>query len=82
MVRAIYRAIAIDGCAPPYDRASLKIFYPASFSDSDEERNTGLIPADPSAAPYPVVILLPGINVGPEAYSWLAHDLAKRGVIK
>ena len=28
-----------------------------------------------------MVILLPGINVGPEAYTWLAHDLARQGIV-
>ncbi|MEH6586078.1 MAG: alpha/beta fold hydrolase [Halioglobus sp.] len=78
--RAIYRAIAIPGLKPPYDRASLKIFYPAKYSDSDEERNAGVVPADTSFAPFPVVIMLPGINLGPEAYTWLARELATAGV--
>ncbi len=79
--RAIYRAIGIPGVEPPYDRASLKIYYPARRLDSDEERNTGLVPADPAAAPFPVVIMLPGINVGPESYGWLAKSLAEQGLV-
>ena len=78
--RAIYRAIAIPGLKPPYDRASLKIFYPAKYSDSEEERNAGVVPADTSVAPFPLVVMLPGINLGPEAYTWLARDLAAAGV--
>jgi dienelactone hydrolase len=81
MVRAIYRAIAIADSPAPYDRASLKVFYPASYSDSDEQRNSGVIPADSSSAPFPVVIMMPGINVGPEAYSWLAQDLVQQGIV-
>ena len=81
MVRAIYRAIAIDDSPAPYDRASLKIFYPGNYSGSDEERNSGVIPADSSGAPFPVVIIMPGINVGPESYSWLAHKLAECGIV-
>ncbi|MEH6580316.1 MAG: hypothetical protein V7754_00165 [Halioglobus sp.] len=80
-VRAIYRAIAIAGCQAPYDRASLKVFYPARYSGSDEEKNSGVVPIDSTDAPFPVVIMMPGINVGPEAYSWLAHDLAKHGIV-
>ena len=79
--RAIYRAISVPGCPAPYDRASLKIFYPAAAKDTEEERNTGVIPADPSAAPFPVVIMMPGINVGPESYFWLAGLLAELGVV-
>tara|TARA_R110002049_G_scaffold108165_7_gene256280 strand:+ start:2562 stop:3560 length:999 start_codon:yes stop_codon:yes gene_type:complete len=80
-IRAVYRAIAIAGAEPPYDRASLKVFYPALYGDTAEERNTGVIPAASEGAPFPVVILLPGINVGPESYSWLAKALAAQGVV-
>ena len=37
--------------------------------------------ADESGVPFPVVIMLPGINVGPEAYGWLARALAVQGVV-
>lgn len=80
-VRAIYRAVAIPDCSTPYDRASLKIFYPAAYSDSEEERNSGVVPADTRMAPFGVVIMMPGINVGPEAYTWLAHRLAENGIV-
>ena len=80
-VRAIYRAIAIPDCAAPYDRASLKVFYPAHYGDSAEERNSGVVPANAALAPFPVVIMMPGINVGPEAYTWLASALAEQGIV-
>ena len=80
-VRAIYRAIEVPGCAAPYDRASLKIYYPSSPTGSDEERNSGVVPAARESAPFPVVIMLPGINVGPESYAWLARQLATAGVV-
>ncbi len=79
--RAVYRAIAIPGAEPPYDRASLKVYYPAVYGGTAEERNSGVIPADSALAPFPVVILLPGINVGPECYGWLAKGLAERGAV-
>ncbi len=81
MVRAIYRAICIQGGTAPYDRANLKVYYPGDYGDSAEERNSGVIPAHTSGAPFPVLIILPGINVGPEAYSWLAHTLVERGLV-
>ena len=80
-VRAIYWGASIPGAAPPGDRASLKLHYPARPEDTDEERNTGLIPVDSSRAPFPVAILMPGINIGPESYGWLARALAQRGVV-
>ena len=81
MVRALYRVAAIPGAAAPYDRVNLKIYYPALYGDSDSERNTGVIPPDEALAPYPVVILLPGINLGPSGTAWLAHRLAQAGYV-
>ena len=80
-VRAIYRAVAIPESTSPYDRASLKVYYPAKYGDSAEERNSGVVPVDSASAPFPVVIMQPGINVGPESYSWLAHELAAQGIV-
>ena len=81
IARAVYRACALPHVAEPYDRLSLKIFYPALPDDGEELRNTGVVPADTSETPCPVVIIMPGINVGPEAYSWLAERLALAGFI-
>ena len=81
ITRAIYRAISIPGAPAPYDRASLKLYYPARRQDTEEERNTGVVAADTSGTPFPVVIMMPGINVGPEAYGWLARHLAGQGVV-
>jgi len=80
-VRAIYRAAAIPDSPAPHDRASLKVFYPARYQDTPEERNSGVVPANAELSPFPVVIMMPGINVGPEAYSWLAHQLASSGIV-
>ncbi|MGI9235786.1 MAG: alpha/beta hydrolase family protein [Woeseiaceae bacterium] len=81
IARAIYRACEVPDADAPYDRATLKIFYPALPDDSEQQRNTGLVPADPSSAPYPLVIMMPGINVGPESYAWLAKALAMQGIV-
>ncbi|NUM45588.1 MAG: dienelactone hydrolase [Anaerolineales bacterium] len=81
MIRALYRSATVPGTKPPYDTLTIKVYYPAQFTDSPMERNTGVIPPDRAGAPYPVVILLPGINVGPEAYQWLAESLTGRGMV-
>ncbi|WND03522.1 hypothetical protein QGN29_03935 [Temperatibacter marinus] len=78
-VRALFRAIHVTEAEAPYDTISAKIYYPATFGNSDLERNTGMIPVNEEKAPLPVVLLLPGINVGPESYAWLAKALAKEG---
>jgi len=80
-VRAIYRACKLDAAAPPYDNVTLKIFYAGLIDDSDETRNAGLVPPVPRDAACPVVIFLPGINVGPESYAWIAERCAAAGMI-
>ncbi|MEP5763623.1 MAG: hypothetical protein ABJ308_03485 [Halieaceae bacterium] len=80
-VRALYRAVKVSGQAAPYDTLTLKVFYPARYGDSFEERNTGFIPVDDTRAPFPVVIIMPGINVPHESYSWLARELAGSGFV-
>ena len=79
--RANFRSCAIPGAAAPYDRASLKIFYPAIADDSAEQRNAGIMPVDEQGGPFPILIMMPGINVGPESYAWLAGELAICGVV-
>lgn len=79
--RALYRVCEVPDAVAPYDRVTLKIFYPAIADNGEEMRNTGMVPADVSAAPCPVVLMMPGINVGPESYAWLAAELALRGKV-
>lgn len=79
-VRALFTAAKIDSAASPFDTLHLKVFYPAKMSGSDAERMTGVVPVDDAHAPLPVVIFFNGINVGPEAYQWLAVALVERGL--
>lgn len=81
IARAVFRACEIPGARAPFDRLSLKIHYPALPDESEEQRSAGVVAADTEGKPYPVVIVLPGINVGPEAYAWLAKPLAVQGYI-
>ena len=81
IIRAFFRAVKVESAQPPYDTITLKIYYPAKPTGSDIERNTGVIPANVDLAPFPVVIIMPGINVGPEAYQWLAVALAEKGLV-
>ena len=62
------------------DAALGTLFYPGDDSRLDEARLTGQVPADDSDAPWPVVVLLPGINVAPDTYRWLAHRLVADGL--
>lgn len=80
VVRAVFAAVRVPDQPAPYDTIHAKVHYPAAPTGSDEERLTGAVPADAGRAPFPVVILLNGINVGPEAYGWLAQRLAAEGL--
>ena len=79
LVRAVRSAVSIPGAEAPYNTAHLTIRYPATPAQNDVERMSGMLAADPAAAPYPVVILLPGINVSSETYRWLAVAMVEAG---
>lgn len=79
VVRAVFAAVRVHDQTAPYDTIHAKVHYPAVPTGSDEERLTGAVPADAARAPFPVVVFLNGINVGPEAYGWLAQRLAAEG---
>jgi dienelactone hydrolase len=79
-VRARHGAVAVPGREAPRDRILYRLFHPATFTGAEQERQTGTLPPDRGRAPWPVVILLNGVNVGPESYRWLAERLAPAGV--
>lgn len=81
MIRAIYRAIKVSDAASPYDTMMLKVYYPAAPTGSEEERMSGVIPADAAQAPFPVVVFMPGVNVEMACYQWLAVRLARTGLV-
>lgn len=81
IARAIYCNATVEGACAPNDRVSLKIWYPARGSDCETARMTGAVPGDTNAAPYPTIIVLPGINVGPEYYGWFAREMSFRGFV-
>jgi dienelactone hydrolase len=81
LVRAIFRSVLVPGLSAPNNTAHLKVYYPAHPPTTPEQRNTGMLAASDAEPAFPVVILLPGINVGPEGFGWLAHYLTARGMI-
>lgn len=81
MIRAIFHAATLPHATAPYNVLHLKIYYPAAPTDSDAERMTGVIPADKTSAPMPVVIFFNGINVGIESYHWLAVKLSEANIV-
>jgi hypothetical protein len=81
MIRAIFHAATLPNATAPYNVLHLKIYYPAAPSNSDAERMSGVIPADKTSAPMPVVIFFNGINVGIESYHWLAVKLSEANIV-
>jgi len=61
------------------DPALATLYYPGDGSRLEEARLTGQVPAA-SGEPWPLVIVMPGINVAPDSYRWLAHRLVPAGL--
>lgn len=78
-VRAVHTACTVPGHQAPFDTAHVRVFYPAAPTGDMTEKMTGVVAADSSRAPYPVVLLCNGINVSPDSYRWLAEELVQRG---
>ena len=61
------------------DPALATLYYPGDGSRLEEARLTGQVPAA-AGEPWPLVVMMPGINVAPDSYRWLAHRLVPTGV--
>jgi hypothetical protein len=79
--RALFQSAKVENASSPYDTIHLKVLYPSQASDSDQEQNLGVIPADSQHSPFKIVIFFNGINCGGELYQWLAVKLAERGLV-
>jgi len=81
VIRALFHATTLPNASAPYNVLHLKVYYPAAPTNSDAERMSGVIPADKTSVPMPVVIFFNGINVGIESYHWLAVKLAEANIV-
>ena len=79
VVRAYRDAVRVDGAPAPYDTVHLTVRHPALPARNDVERMSGALGADTSGAPYPVVVIVPGVNVASAGYTWLASALVEAG---
>ncbi|NPC97664.1 alpha/beta fold hydrolase [Nocardioides sp. zg-DK7169] len=81
LVRAVREAVRVPGAPAPYDTAHVTVRHPARPATTEVERMSGMLPADASGAPYPVVVVVPGVNVSSEGYRWLAGALVEAGYV-
>ena len=79
VVRAYRDAVRVDGAPAPYDTVHLTVRHPALPARNDVERMSGALAADTSGGPYPVVVVLPGVNVSSTGYTWFARALVEAG---
>ena len=79
--RAIFRSIKVEGKSAPFDTIFLKVFYPALEPQTDIEKNSGILSPAKSNAPFPVLLMLNGVNCPPESYVWLAKFLCENGFV-
>lgn len=61
------------------DAAVGTLYYPGDEQRLAEARLTGRVPALETTNPWPLVVMMPGINVVPDSYRWLAHRLVADG---
>jgi dienelactone hydrolase len=80
-VRAFFRAVKVENALSPHDTVHLKVYYPGQLSGEDQERNLGRALPQSQQAPFPIVIFFNGFNCPPDAYQWLAIDLAAKGLV-
>jgi len=70
IVRALHFSFGAQG-----DAALATLYYPGDDQRLSEARLTGQVPAVGTDVPWPVVVIMPGINVAPDGYRWLARRL-------
>jgi dienelactone hydrolase len=80
-VRSLFWAAKVNDWAPPFDTAHLKVFYRARPTWSAMEKMSGSLAVDETIGVAPFVVVVPGINVNPDSYRWLASDLATVGYV-
>ena len=75
IVRGWHFSFEVDG-----DAALGTLYYPGDSGRLDEARLTGQVPPAADGRPWPLVVMMPGINVAPDSYRWLAHRLVPEGL--
>jgi dienelactone hydrolase len=85
LVRSLH-TVASSGAGGLFDAVHVRVFYPAQIpggpnGERPAELSSGVIAADTTEAPFPVVVICNPINIGPEYYRWLGLALAPLGYV-
>jgi len=75
LVRSVHFAFDI----PDVEAAIGTFYYPGDEAQLDDARLTGKVAPDATQEPWQLVVILPGINVAPDSYRWLACRLVEAG---
>lgn len=81
LTRSLWWAVEVPGTPAPWNVAHLRAFYRATPTWSLAERMSGALPADRADGRRPVVLVVPGINIGQDSYRWLAEELVDAGFV-
>ena len=85
LVRSLHTVVS-SGSAGLFDAVHVRVFYSAQLpggphGERPAELSSGIIAADATLAPFPVVVICNPINIGPEYYRWIALALAPLGYV-
>ena len=76
----IVRSAHVGFSVPDCEAALGTLYYPGSEAAVGDARLTGAVAPETGHAPWPLAIILPGINVPPDSYRWLAHRMVELGM--
>ena len=79
MIRSFWQVTPVLNSSNPQEYIQLKIYYPATEQTSEQQGLSFAIAENDS--PYPIVILLNGIDCEARSYHWLAVKLAEVGLV-
>lgn len=81
VVRAYRDAVRVPGTPAPHDTLHFTVRHAALPATTDAQRMSGMLEPDRDGAPYPVVVVLPGVNVSSAGYTWLAQEIVQAGYV-
>lgn len=80
MIRSFWQVTPVSNGSNIQEYIHLKIYYPA-IELTSEQQKPNFLPIAENNSPYPIVILLNGIDCEARSYHWLAVKLAEIGLV-